>query len=193
MASPTVLEAVAPVTKAPLCAALSPNSPRSQPAVSRSRAVAQESAALITFWSHVVVSQSPASAAGVDTARGEAEVAPAGRAGERRRPPLGEPGQRALRADPLGRQGLAPGRVAEADHRLGQSGELAGGEVAGGLQRQAGRPQAWSTRVKADPWARRSFTVSSQPALDHNRHPRTPVYLAEAHRSTQGKARPWGT
>ncbi len=50
-ASPTVLDTVAPVTKAPECASPSPNSSRSQSTVSRSRAAAQDPAAPDTFWS----------------------------------------------------------------------------------------------------------------------------------------------
>jgi hypothetical protein len=64
-ASPTVFETVAPVTKAPLCASLSPKSSRSQPTVSCSRAVADESPVPVAFWSYALVSQSPVSAAGV--------------------------------------------------------------------------------------------------------------------------------
>lgn len=64
-ARPTVLDTVAPVTKAPECASPSPNSWRSQPTVSRSSAAAQEPAAPDTFWSYALVSQSPATDAGV--------------------------------------------------------------------------------------------------------------------------------
>ncbi len=65
IASPTAFDMVAPVTNAPLCASLSPNSSRSHDTVSRSSSCAQEPPAPDRFWSNAEVSQSPATAAGV--------------------------------------------------------------------------------------------------------------------------------
>jgi hypothetical protein len=65
MARPAKLDMVAPLTKAPWSAVGSPSSSRSQAIVSRSRSGAVESRPEVGFWSRTPVSQSPASAAGV--------------------------------------------------------------------------------------------------------------------------------